>query len=180
MEIIATDKFILKYSHIDFLKMAKRESSKRIHERLLALHHLCNGKNRHEAAAIVGRCDEWLRAWVLKYHNGGYQNLISKKPPGRSNYLTSEQESELVVDILRLQDERDGGRLIGAEIADHVKKKYSVIYKGTSIYDLLERIGMSWVSSRSKHPKADSKKQRSFKQTFKARMAKIRQKKKAS
>lgn len=178
MKIISTEEFISKYKHVDFLKMAKKETSKRVHERLLAIHHLCNGKNRHESAAIVGRSDEWLRVWTLRYHNGGYQNIISKKPPGRANYLTQEQESELVSDILQLQDDRDGGRLTGNEIIEHIKKKYKVTYKGTSVYDLLERIGMSWVSSRSKHPNADKKKQKTFKQTFKARMAKIKAKKK--
>ena len=179
MDIISTEEFILKYSHVNFLKMAKKESSKRVHERLLAIHHLCNGKNRHEAAAIVGRSDEWLRAWVLKYHNGGYEKLISKKLPGRVKYLTTKQEEELVSEILKIQDKRNGGRLTGNEITELIQQKYKVTYKGTSVYDLLERLGMSWVSSRSKHPKSDEKKQKSFKQTFQARMAKIRSKKKA-
>jgi len=180
MNIISTEDFIKKYKHVNFLAMAKKETSKRVHERLLALHHLCNGKSRHEAAAIVGRCDEWLRAWTLKYHNGGYDNLIGKKPPGKLKYLTTKQEEELVCEILKVQDNRNGGRLIGSEIADIIEEKFSVTYKGTSIYDLLERLGLSWVSSRSKHPKSDEKKQKAFKQTFKARMSKIKNKKKAS
>lgn len=177
-KVISTAKFILKYSHVDFLQMARKETSKRVHERLLALHHLCSGKTRHQAAAIVGRSDEWLRTWVLKYHNGGYKNLINKKPPGRVTYLNNEQEKELVSDVLKLQDDRNGGRITGHEIASHIEKKYGVSYKGTSVYDLLERIGLSWVSSRSKHPKADFVAQKNFKQTFKARLSKIKSKKK--
>ena len=180
MKIISTEKFILKYKHVNFLKLARSESSKRVHERLLAIHHLCNGKNRHEAAAIVGRSDEWLRAWTLKYHNGGYSKLIGKKPPGNKGYLTKEQEDELVTAIIQAQDDRDGGRMTGAEITDLIKEKYKVTYKGTSVYDLLERLGLSWVSSRSKHPKSDVQLQKSFKQTFMARMAKIKAKKKAN
>ena len=178
VEIISTQDFILKYSHVNFLKMAKSESSKRIHERLLALHHLCNGKNRIEAAAIVGRSDEWLRKWILRYHNGGYKNIASVKQPGPKSYLTPEQESILTAEILDLQDSRNGGRITGFEISEYIKKKYGIIYKGTSVYDLLERIGLSWVSSRAKHPKSDSKKQKNFKQTFKARIEKIKIKKK--
>jgi transposase len=179
MDIISTQEFISKYKHVNFLKMAKQESSKRVHERLLAIHHLCNEKNRHEAAGIMGRSDEWLRKWVLRYHNGGYDGLTSFKAPGRTTYLNSKQEKELVVEILKIQDERNGGRLTGNEIIDFIQKKYKVTYKGTSVYDLLERLGMSWVSSRSKHPKSDEKKQKTFKQTFKARATKIKAKKKA-
>lgn len=177
-EIISTEQFISKYSHINFLKMAKKESNKRVHERLLAIHHLCNGKTRHEAAAIVGRSDEWLRAWTLKYHSGGYNNLINKKPPGRITYLTKEQEQKLVQEIIEMQDNRDGGRITGPEIAAHIKLEYGVTYKGNSIYDLLERLGLTWVSSRSKHPKSDPVAQKNFKQTFKARVAKLKNKKK--
>lgn len=178
MEIISTENFILKYKHVNFLKLAKSESSKRVHERLLAIHHLCNGKNRHEAAAIVGRSDEWLRSWTLKYHNGGYENLIGKKPPGNKGYLTNEEEKDLVKLIIEAQENRDGGRITGIEITDLIQKKFNVTYKGTSVYDLLERLGLSWVSSRSKHPKSDEKKQKDFKQTFKARVSKIKTKKK--
>lgn len=180
MDIISTEEFILKYKHVNFIKMAKKEPSKRVHERLLGLHHLCNGKNRHEAAAVIGRSDEWLRKWILRYHNGGYDSLIAKKSPGQKTYLTPEEEDELISEILKVQDSRDGGRLIGSEIADLIQKKFNVIYKGTSVYDLLERLGLTWVSSRSRHPKSDEKKQKAFKKTFKARMAKIKAKKKVT
>lgn len=179
MKIISTEQFIEEYKHVNFLKMAKKESQSRVHERLLAIHHLCSGKNRIEAAAAVGRSDEWLRAWVLKYHNGGYDMLRAKNYKGTKGYLSKEQEIELKAEILKVQDERNGGRLIGVEIIKLIEDKYKVTYKGTSVYDLLERIGMSWVSSRSKHPKSDEEKQKKFKQTFKARMAKIKSKKKA-
>jgi len=179
MTPISTQDFIIKFSHVNFLLLAKREKNKRVHERLLGLHHLCKGKNRIEASAIVGRTDEWLRKWVLRYDQNGYEGLVSKKQPGAKKYLTPEQEKELVVKILELQDERNGGRITGVEIAEFIEKEYSVIYKGTSIYDLLERIGMTWVSSRSIHPKTDLKLQDDFKKTFKARATKIKNKKKA-
>ncbi len=61
MKIISTEKFIEEYKHVNFLKMAKKESRRCVHERLLAIHHLCSGKNRIEAAAVVGRSDDSVR-----------------------------------------------------------------------------------------------------------------------
>ena len=164
---------------MDFLSMAKKDTSKRVSERLLALYHLIRTKSRKDAAEIVGRNSEWMRMWVLRYHNGGYQNLIDKPRSGQPKLLTDEQEQQLVVDILKLQDDRNGGRITGTEINAYIKKKYNVEYRGTAIYDLLERLGLSWVSSRSKHPKSDENKQKSFAQTFKARLAKKRAQKKS-
>lgn len=180
MSVISTENFISKYKHVDFQKMARNESCPRIRERLLGFYNLMNGKNRIEAARAVGRNPEWLRMWVLRYDEGGYENLSDKAKPGQPKYLTKEQEEELVKDIILMQDNRNGGRITGNEIREYIEKKYNKTYKNNSIYDLLHRLGLSWVSSRSKHPKSDEKKQNSFKQTFKARVAKIKSKKKAN
>ena len=178
MNKISTADFIIKYKHVNFQKMARTESSPRVRERLLGLHNLMLGKNRIEAAKSVGRNPEWLRSWVLRYDEGGLKGLLDKPRSGQPKYLSDDQEQELVAAILQMQDSKDGGRITAEDIKSHIKEKYEVEYKGNSIYDLLERIGMSWVSSRSKHPKADFKKQKSFKQTFKARMKKIKNSKK--
>jgi len=180
MTRISTENFILKYKHVDFQKMARRESCPRIRERLLGFYNLIDGKNRIEAAHAVGRNPEWLRMWVLRYDEGGYTNLSDKAKPGQPKHLTKDQEDELVEDIIIMQDNRNGGRITGNEIREYIEKKSNKTFKNNSIYDLLHRLGLSWVSSRSKHPKSDEKKQKSFKQTFKARMVKIKAKKKAS
>lgn len=176
--VISTHDFLIKYKHINFQKMARIESNSRVRERLLGLHNLTLGKNRIEAAKSVGRNPEWLRSWVLRYDEAGYDGLFDKPKSGQPKYLSDEQEQELIEDVLRIQDERNGGRIIADEIRDHITKKFNVTYKGNSIYDLLERLGLSWVSSRSKHPMSDPVKQKAFKQTLKARVEKIKNKKK--
>lgn len=180
MASILTEDFIKKYSHVNFLKMANNESCPRVRQRLLGINNLIEGKNRIEAARGVGRNPEWLRMWVLRYDEGGYENLADKPRPGQKRFLTKKQENKLVELILKAQDNRNGGRITGPEINEIIKKEFNVEYKKSGLYDLLERIGLSWVSSRSKHPKSDPKKQKSFKQTFKARVAKIKLKKKAN
>jgi len=178
--VISTQEFISKYPHIDFQKMARTESCPRVRERLLGIHNLMLGKNRIDAAKSVGRNPEWLRMWVLRYDDSGIEGLSDKARAGQPKFLTNEQEDKLVQDIINMQDDRDGGRITAEEIRQHIIKEYGVEYKSRGVYDLLYRLGLSWVSSRSKHPKADKQKQKSFKQTFKARMAKIKTKKKAT
>lgn len=172
MSVISTADFVKKYHHINFEKMSRTEANPSVRIRLLGLHHLISGKNRKQAAACVSKTDEWLRLWVIRYDNGGYDNLFDKPKSGCPSYLTKEQEQELVSEIVYMQDKRNGGRITAKEIQKFVNEKYKVNYEMKSIYDLLERTGMSWVSSRSKHPKADEKTQSNFKKTFKARIRK--------
>lgn len=141
MKIISTERFIEEYKHVSFLKMAKKESQKRVHERLLAIHHLCSGKSRNEAAAIVGRSDEWPRAWVLKYHNGGYSMLTAKNHKGKKSYLSKKQEVELKAEILKVQDDRNGGRLTGSEIVTLIKKNIRSRIKEPASMTCLSALG---------------------------------------
>jgi transposase len=179
MTVISTSDFIKKYKHVNFQKMARSESCPRVRERLLGIHNLMIGKNRIQAANAVGRNPEWLRDWVLRYEDGGYENLFDNPRPGQKSYLSKKEELELSILILQAQDNKNGGRITGPEINMMIKDKFGVEYKSSGLYDLLERIGLSWVSSRSKHPKSDEKKQQAFKQTFKARMEQIKLKKKS-
>ena len=126
MSAISTQEFIEKYRHIDFQKMARTESCPRVRERLLGIHNLFLGKNRIEAAKAVGRNPEWLRSWVLRYDEGGYENLFDKPRPGQKKYLTKGEESELVSLVIQLQDDRNGGRITGKEISEIIKNKLAI------------------------------------------------------
>jgi len=92
MSKISTADFVLKYKHVNFQKMARRESSPRVRERLLGLHNLMLGKNRIEAAKSVGRNPEWLRSWVLRYDEAGLKGLLDKPRSGQPKYLSDDQE----------------------------------------------------------------------------------------
>lgn len=172
MVSISTEDFIQKYKHQNMKKMAQRQSDSRVRERLLGFFHLFEGKNLHEAAECLGRTSNWLRNWILRYDEGGLENLNDKPRLGQPSFLSQEQLVVAKEDISKLHEKRKGGRVTVKEIQKFVNEKYAVNYKYKSTYDLLERIGMSWISSRSIHPKADIIKQKNFKKTFKARVKK--------
>ena len=44
-----------------------------------------------------------------------------------------------------------------------LKKKFNAGYSANSIYDLLERLNIVWITGRSIHPKADKEAQEEFK-----------------
>lgn len=56
-------------------------------------------------------------------------------------------------------------RLTGADITDYIKKTFDIEYHPGSVYKLLHRLGFSWITSRSRHPKQSQQKQEDFKKT---------------
>ena len=81
------------------------------------------------------------------------------------NGLTSANLFE-VIGIIQLQEDRDGGRIIGQDIVSMIKEKYNESYSVSGVYKLLKRMDMSWVSGRSIHTKPDLEVRETFKKTF--------------
>jgi transposase len=79
-----------------------------------------------------------------------FGSQLKPKPSfsGRTTYLT---------------DSLKGGRLRAEDIRELIKEKFKVDYGLSGIYPLLHRLGYSWITSRSIHPKADKNLQESFK-----------------
>ena len=60
-----------------------------------------------------------------------------------------------------------GGRLQGADIKEYIELTFNVTYQKTNIYHLLQQLNLSWITTRSKHPKQSEEAQDSFKKDFK-------------
>ena len=56
-----------------------------------------------------------------------------------------------------------GGRLTGDAYLKYIKQHFDVTYHPNAIYKLLEQLGFSWITSRSKHPKQSIEVQAAFK-----------------
>jgi transposase len=67
--------------------------------------------------------------------------------------------------VLACQAARTGGRLNVHDIKAWVEANYQQTYSKAGTYCILKRSGMSWITSRSQHPKADEAKQAAFKKT---------------
>ena len=81
---------------------------------------------------------------------------------------TPEVEVELVDVITRIDFHYEatsptGGRLIASDIHHYIVTHFDKHYHPNSIYYLLEHMGFSWITSRSKHPKQSQKAQDDFK-----------------
>lgn len=147
----------------DFFQLAKREPHPRVRIKLLALGHLQSGRTKTEIVNMFQISFPTLREWFVRFMSEGLEGLQEKPGRGRRKKLTSEQEEEFRKEVEALQRQREGGRVRGQDIQILLREKFCVDHALPSVYHVLERCGLSWISCRSKHPKSDPVIQEDFK-----------------
>jgi transposase len=150
----------------DFLSLYKREANARGKIRLLALHHLQQGKQIQEVGQILCITRKTIYSWLLWYQNSGIDRLLSKTQGRGCKKLVQLPKEEIQAGIEKLQEDRGGGRIIGEDIIEWIYQTYGVRYSKGHIYNLLHSLGLSWVTVRSRHPKQNIKIQEEFKKNL--------------
>lgn len=151
----------------DFFRLSTTEPHPRTRIRLLALGHLQSGKRKTEVVNMFQITFPTLRKWLLWFIEDKIQGLKEGQRSGRNKKLPLEKEEEFRQQVEALQEMRGGGRVRGQDIQILLKEKFSADYALKSVYDVLKRCGLSWISSRSKHPNSDPVLQEEFKKNSK-------------
>jgi transposase len=165
-----------KFKDFNFKKAYKREKNRRMGTRLLALHHLCQGRMISEVCDLVLASEVSIRKWAKAFEAGGMNALLEEAGRGRQKKLARNQEKKFIKEIKQLQNERQGGRVIGKDIQKLLIEKFKIKYCLNSVYVLLDRLGFSWISCRSKHPKNSQDAIDSFKKDFPDIVTKVQEK----
>ena len=149
----------------DFLSLAKKTKDKKHYQRLLALHHIQQGKAQNAVCHLLGVAKSSVQIWIKKYKNGGTDALKQAEIPGRNRILSVDKLKEFAQEFLSNQKHISGGRLTAADAQVLLKEKYSCDYKMSSVYHLLHEAGLSWISGRSQNPNSSIEAQEVFKKT---------------
>ncbi len=150
----------------DFMSLSKREADARMRVRLIGLHHLQKSKNYSRVSELMCVRRHTVKDWHQRYETQGLPGLHDQAGRGLKCRLTHEEQAGLVESIIECQRSRVGGRLNVHDIKLMIKTQYNQAYSSAGTYCMLKRIGMSWITSRSQHPKADEAKQMDFKKTL--------------
>lgn len=150
----------------DFVALSKKATKRRVNQRLLILAHLQTGRTIKEAAQALFVGERVVLRCLQNFTTHGLPGLEDKPRKGRPTLLAEVHHEALKVLIEESHNSGKGGRLTGQDIADLIQRKWQVNYTVNGIYELLKSLGMSWVSSRSKHPKQDQERQDHFKKTL--------------
>ena len=149
----------------NFEEIYKQQGQQKHGIRLLALWKLQSGLTETAVCEFLGKTPKTIRIWRRLYESGGLEELLRIRPGRGRRPLVSSLES-IKEDIGSLQDKRSGGRVKCKDIVEMVAQKYSIQYSQPGMYHILKRIGFSWITSRSKHPKQNAQIQEEFKKKF--------------
>lgn len=150
----------------DFDKPYKLEANARCKIRLLAMLHIQEGKSFTEVGNLLKVSRRTVAEWYNRFLLEGINGLTDKPRTGRKTTLPVSEESNFKQEVINLQKKRKGGRVKGREIQQMLKELFGVVYSLSGVYDLLDRLGLVWITGRSRHPKADPKDQKEFRENF--------------
>lgn len=147
----------------DFVKLLRQSKDPKEKQRLLTLANLQDGKTQSSVADSLKISVPTVKRTLKRFRESGVNDLKDHAHPGVPAKLTDAQMLELKAAILEQQAKRVGGRMTGYAIQAFIEERWEVAYGLSTVYTLLAKLNLSWISSRSRHPKQCAEKQAYFK-----------------
>ena len=145
--------------------MMKHESHGRNRIRLLAMHHIQSGKSFKAISTIVKSHWKTVQSWLRRFRNHGFEGLFESHRSGAPRKLNTQQESAVFDKINELSASKTGGYITGKELHNMLIDKYDAQCSLKTVYNTMHRLGFSWITSRSMHPKSNQEIQNTYKKT---------------
>ena len=153
----------------DFLLMMKHESHGRNRIRLLGMHHIQLGKSFKAISEIVKVHWQTVQSWLRRFRNNGFEGLFESQRSGAPRKLNTIQESAIFDKINELSASKTGGYITGKELHNMLIERYNTKCALRTVYNTMHRLGFSWITSRSMHPKSNKETQNAYKKTSQIR-----------
>ena len=156
------------HSSRDLRKMSRKARTPKVARRMLAIANALDGMSREMAARLAGMERQTLCDWVHRYNDAGVEGLYDRKSPGAPPKLDEAQRLEIREIVLKGPDPAVDGivRWRCCDLKAIIEKKYGVNYHERYLGDFLDKLGLSYVTGRPRHPKGDPQKQEDFKKTL--------------
>ncbi|MDD5580957.1 MAG: winged helix-turn-helix domain-containing protein [Methylobacter sp.] len=100
---------------------------------------------------------------MQRFKAAGLEGLRESARSGAKRIWAAGQEAEFKEAVVKLQEQRSGGRITGPAIRALLEEQFQVSCRLTSVYNLLARLGLVWITVRSKPPKQSQESQDRFK-----------------
>lgn len=132
---------------------------------MLGMAHLQEGRDYQEIALSLRVHKVTVQGWVQRFKAEGLDGLRESPRSGAKRKLAAGQEVQFKAAVLRLQEQRSGGRATGHDVRALLEEQFQVTCCLNSVYNLLARLDLVWITVRSKHPKQSQAGQDAFKKT---------------
>jgi transposase len=145
--------------------LAKQQDDARLRVQLQAIVLAKQKRSAPFIAKNLGHGRRTVQQWVHDYNVGGVDRLADQRG-GNHRYLTQEQEEQLRQRLDACATRDDGVcSLRAADVRSIIQQQFGRVYQPTGIYDLLHRLGYSYLCPRPRHPNSDPQTQEAFKKT---------------
>jgi len=125
-------------------------------DRLRAVQLAVEGESTPTIMRMLGRSRGFVQRWCYVYRDHGLDAVTPTSPPGRPPQLSPEQQAAFKRRVLAGPTEADGVcTLRGLDFIRILEEEFGVRYKLSGVYDLLHRLGLSVLTPRPQHRKAD-------------------------
>jgi transposase len=132
------------------------EKNAKQRDRYRAVWWALRGVTAPQIADKLDRSRRFVQAWVYRYRDGGLENLLERPRPGRPTVLNREFEAAVRARIEAGPPDSDGvGALRGKDIQRILEQEFGAKYTLEGAYDLLHRLGYSYLRPRPRHRKND-------------------------
>jgi len=152
-----------RYEDYDFEFLYKKERDGIKKTRYLALMNLKEGYAKPFVAKFLKKKLQTIINWENRFFESGLVGLDDEAGRGRKSKLAKEDEAAFKEELEKMQKEKQGGRVIGKDIQKMLLEKFNVVYHEDSVYNLLKKLDLVWISARSRHPKSIPENQENFK-----------------
>jgi len=137
-------------------RLIRRETDAKQRDRYRVVQLAAAGQQTKAIMHMLGRSRGFVQAWAYAYRDGGLDAIAVKPQPGRSTILPAEQHDAFRQRVLDGPTRDDGvAALKGVDFVRILKEEFGVSYTLNGVYELLKRLGLSFLSPRPQHRKPD-------------------------
>lgn len=154
------------HSRQELLERANRETRPKVARRIQILADAQKGLEGAEIAEHLGVSLSTVERWVRRYNAEGIEGLADRPRPGAPTKLPRDQEAAFCERLdAGASDDDPVSVLHGPQIRHILEHEFGASYSLPGVYDLLHRLGYSWLCPRPRHEQADPAAQEAFKKT---------------
>lgn len=132
--------------------LAAGEHNVRQHLKLRALILARQDWTALQIAEALGKSPRTIQQWVGHYNRLQLEGLHDRRG-GNHHYLTDDQEAEPAAQLDQTGADPEGGVRHAAELIPWIEQQFGKLYTLKGLYDLLHRLGYSWLMPRPRHEK---------------------------
>ena len=151
------------FNEYDYAKLARSESNPKNRVRLLAMANIKKGMSLQEIGMVLQVHWKTIQQWLYRFRKEGILGLYVRATKPKPTKLGPKIEKWISKFMEQLYSTSVSGRITGKQLHNLVSKEFSITCSLKTIYNTLDRLKLSWISCRSKHPKSDDEVQELYK-----------------